>query len=353
MQLPIPAGGRELRRGDIVRIKSAPEILATLDAAGRLDGMPFMPEMLQHCGRSARVHRRADKTCDTIGPGEHRRLRRTVHLEGLRCGGEAHGGCQAACLMFWNEAWLERMPDLDGDPSAENAAGTAAVDSRPRGAANFTHDDLLAASRTNGRLPGEEPVYACQATELVRASTRMPWWDVRQYLRDVRSGNVGTVEVLLGIGRWLFVAVQQRLTGSTVPFVHGRLADTPREVIGLRAGDRVRVRTKEEIERTLDTRNRTRGLSFDSEMLRYCGQETRVLQRVTRIIDERTGRMRILQSDCLILDDAICTSAYHLFCPRSIYPFWREAWLTRVEGDDQDSDGAVANSGERSVGWSA
>ena len=42
------------------------EILRTLDADGRLEGVPFMPEMLRFCGREFRVRARAHKVCDTI-----------------------------------------------------------------------------------------------------------------------------------------------------------------------------------------------------------------------------------------------------------------------------------------------
>src|SRR5438094_248118 len=40
-----------LRAGEIVEIRSKEEILATLDEKGRLDGLPFMPEMLKYCGQ--------------------------------------------------------------------------------------------------------------------------------------------------------------------------------------------------------------------------------------------------------------------------------------------------------------
>ena len=33
---------------------------------GASDGLPFMPEMLEHCGRRLRVSRRAEKTCVEI-----------------------------------------------------------------------------------------------------------------------------------------------------------------------------------------------------------------------------------------------------------------------------------------------
>src|SRR4030095_15791040 len=86
-----------LRSGDWVEVGSAEEILATLDDQGRLDALPFMPEMLQYCGKRFRVFKSAHKTCDTIKTYHNRRMTKAVHLEGLRCDGEAHDGCQAGC----------------------------------------------------------------------------------------------------------------------------------------------------------------------------------------------------------------------------------------------------------------
>src|SRR6185295_20410431 len=53
----------QYRTGDWVQIKSAKEILATLDARGEVDGMPFMPEMLRFGGLRMRVGAVAHKTC--------------------------------------------------------------------------------------------------------------------------------------------------------------------------------------------------------------------------------------------------------------------------------------------------
>ena len=36
-----------------------------------------------------------------------RSMKNAVFLEGLRCDGSAHGGCQRGCLFFWKEAWLK------------------------------------------------------------------------------------------------------------------------------------------------------------------------------------------------------------------------------------------------------
>ena len=99
------------RPGDWVRVRSKEQILRTLDASSELDNLPFMPEMLRYCGKRFPVFASAHKTCDTVNKTGGRRMRNAVHLEGLRCDGAAHGGCQAQCLLFFKEAWLEPAPD--------------------------------------------------------------------------------------------------------------------------------------------------------------------------------------------------------------------------------------------------
>jgi hypothetical protein len=41
--------------------------------------------------------------------------------------------------------------------------------------------------------------------------------------------------------------------------------------------------------------------------------------------------MMQLKNPCIILEGVTCTSDYHRQCPRSIYAYWREIWLERVE----------------------
>ena len=319
-----------LRVGEIVEVRSEAEILATLDERGELESLPFMPEMLQFCGRRFRVDKLAAEAV------RHHRLDRHVpHAQcrapgGVRCDGQAHGGCQAGCLIYWKEAWLKRVPA--GEPE------------RARPAPGCTLATLTAATRrpADPAAPGEER-YACQATELLRAAPeRIPAWDARQYLQDVRSGNAGALATIRTLGIGLFNEYQdasRRLlprplrirAGRRYPFIEGRLQKTPVQTLGLQPGERVRVKSKEEIVATLDANNANRGMSFDGEMLRYCGQEARVLRRVERIIDEKSGRMLRFKNPCIVLDDVTCTGAYHRQCPRGIYPYWREIWLERVE----------------------
>jgi hypothetical protein len=115
------------RVGDWVEIRSREEILQTLDENGELDGMLFMPEMFQFCGRRYQVHKRAHKSCDytTPYPFRSRSIEKAVFLD-TRCDGSAHGGCQASCLIFWKEAWLK--PAAAAGRAANGASGTARND---------------------------------------------------------------------------------------------------------------------------------------------------------------------------------------------------------------------------------
>jgi hypothetical protein len=317
-----------LRIGELVEVRSQAEVLATLDERGELESLPFMPEMLQFCGRRFRVAKLALKLCDTITWTGMYRMRNAVHLEGTRCDGKAHGDCQAGCNIYWKEAWLRRVSDDEPDPAP-----------MPR----CTLELLSAATRKTdeGLDPGEER-YFCQATELLRAAPEpIPSWDGRQYVRDVRSGNTGAMAMAGTIAIGLFNEYQdasrRRLpaplrlrSGGRYPFIEGRLNKTPQEVLDLQPGELVRVKSLAEIVATLDANNANRGMSFDGEMVRYCGREFRVLRRVEQIIDEATGKMLRFKNPCVVLEDVTCVAAYHRRCPRGIYPYWREIWLERV-----------------------
>jgi len=349
--------------GDLVEIRSEQEILATLDEQGTVDGMPFMPEMLEYCGKRFRVEKRADKTCNTITVMESRRIHDAVHLEGLRCDGSAHGGCQALCFLFWKEAWLRRVKAGEAVSSPSPAPAVPAPSS-PR----FDRARLSECTRQPESLKNSEIAYRCQATDLLKASTPLPWWDVRQYLRDVWSGNVG-VSDLLKVALFRIFQKTIKITayraqirafnhfqswrgGTPYPYLWGTLDKTPHETLGLQPGDLVQVKSHAEILATLSTKNKNLGLHFDAEMVPYCGTVRRVRARVERIIDERSGRMIILPKECLILDGVICRAQYserRLFCPRSIYPYWREIWLKRAsQSPDADSVSVAARAVQNS-----
>lgn len=342
----------DLLSGEMVEVRSREEILSTLDANGRLEAMPFMPEMLQYCGKRFRVSKRADKTCDNIKDWSLRRVENAVHLTGVRCDGASHGSCDAGCLIFWNEKWLKRSDTdfLKASQISEQAPAALTsghlASAQPLACSERRLNEAVFQPDPSGT---DTPVYTCQATQLREFTSTLHWWDLRQYLRDIRSGNLrrefgdskserflesilGVIEVFRALVITTFNKFQGFRSGVQYPHIGGSLeSTTPGPELGLQPGEFVQVRSKEEILSTLDRRNKNRGLLFDSEMLRYCGGTFRVLKRVNQIVDERTGKMMKMKSSCIILEGVACVSDYHRFCPRAIYHYWREGWLRRVD----------------------
>jgi hypothetical protein len=341
----------KLRTGEWIEVRSKEEILRTLDRKGQLNGQPFMPQMFKYCGQRFQVFKRAHKTCDTVFPVRGRRVADSVHLE-TRCDGEAYGGCQAGCLIFWKEAWLKRV----GGPAGA-ADGINVSDARTRYSDyGCTEEEVLAGVYAPGQQDEPDPAYVCQATQLPYATTDLPWWDLRQYVEDFTSGNVGLWNIVkgsvyatysmlgnagLGLGRslrWIYDRFHPLWKGTLFPRSTGTIPlDQPTpsqsQPLNLQPGELVRVKPHAEILKTLNTENKNHGLYFDAEMVPFCGGTYRVLRRVTKILDEKTGRLARMKTSSIILEGVFCQSRYshcRMFCPRAIYSYWREIWLERV-----------------------
>jgi len=128
------------------------------------------------------------------------------------------------------------------------------------------------------------------------------------------------------------------LTGRESPYLFKKTKPcikTPSGRLDLKPGELVRIKSKSEIETTLDAKGLNRGLSFDpEEMAPYCGRVVRVKSSVTKILDEVSGKMVNMKQPCIILEGVYCNGEYtgcRLNCPRAIPCFWRELWLERVE----------------------
>jgi hypothetical protein len=314
-----------LRAGDWIAVKTAPEILATLDADGTLDGLPFMPEMLEFCGRGAQVLRPAEKSCVEMSFGDYAirefRGNDVVLLDLPRCTGANHDGCQRGCVFFWKTAWLRP------------AEGRSVVDEGARAESMSFHSRLRT---TNGTR------YVCQSTEMVKATEPLTRVRILQKcLADVRSGSRGLVEM----GRLVIRPIWRKATRWFAPApLTGTLTRTPAGQLNLQPGEWVQIKSKEEIQRTLDTRGRNRGLVCDHGMCSFSGGRFRVRNRLDKMISEPTGEMRRVEST-VILDGLSCL-CWNVVggCPRDDYMYWRELWLERVT---PAGDGGVTATAEQ------
>lgn len=318
-----PSNTRPLRPGDVVVVKSAAEILATLDDQASLDRLPFMPEMAQYAGKRFTVSRRVDKICDTIAYTGSRRMNSTVYLEDLRCDGSGHAGCQGGCKLYWKDAWLSRVTN-DAEPQTATEGDRVA--------------DLEHLAATGARTIREfsgvpTEVWRCQATEAIRATERLSGFDVRQYWRELTNGNYDPFKFLRVMARAVVVQVASRLGLVNNLPIRGSATPSDPPPLGLKPGDLVEVRSPSEIAETLNEEGLSRGLSFDREMLSFCGKQFRVKDRVERLVDDKTGRLLKINRDCIILEGGVCSGENSIscwFCPRQIYAYHREAWLRLV-----------------------
>jgi hypothetical protein len=226
---------------------------------------------------------------------------------------------------------------------------------QPNASAGCSEGDVWKATRVHEPSSEGKIRYTCQATELLNFTQPLRPWDARQYLEDRTSGNASLLEMIscfLYFGftygamakrrtlgrpsRWVYDKFQSLRNGIPFPRRVGKLGpgeDAPVNILNLKPGDLVRVKSYSKILDTIDAGNKNRGLFFDAEMVPYCGRVFRVRNRVEKFIDEKTGYMRRLKTAAVILEGVYCQSRYsenRLFCPRSIYSWWREIWLEKV-----------------------
>jgi hypothetical protein len=352
-----------LKVGDWVVVRSKEEILAALDANGRFEGMPFMPEMFQFCGRRLQVQKRVHKSCDytTPAPFQSRWVDTTVLLD-TRCDGSGHDGCQAGCTILWKEAWLTRVAGPDGGEQIASAASSAA--GRSPTAAGCSEHTVW--QLTHVTEPDGSRKYVCQMTALPEASTPLRWWDLRQYVEDYLSGNVPLRRLIsgaiysayfhlsqagIGIGRpmrALYDACRGLWRGSRFPRTVGVIPEgspTPISTLNLQPGELVRVKAHDDILQTITTGNLNRGMHWDAELVPYCGGTYKVLRRVNQLVDERTGKMVRMKTAGIVLDNVVCQARYsscRMHCPRAMYPYWREIWLERVAQNAGEAPAAAS-----------
>lgn len=307
----------KLRAGDWVEVKTPAEIAGTLDAQGTLDGLAFMPEMVEYCGCRFRVQRLAEKACIEF-PGGGYKIREfrgndVVLLEELRCSGASHDGCGRACMMFWKKAWLRKVGAAgEGQPVRRNS-----------------EQELRGRLRTT-TAPGR---YFCQSTELAKATQPMSRARIlAKCVFDVRSGSRTALEMVGLVLAPLWRKITQKIPRKRLA---GNLKRTPVGDLNLQPGELVTIRPAEDIAQTLDARGRNRGLICDYGMCQYSGGEYKVRNRLDRMISEATGEMRQVDGT-VILEDLHCLCWNVLGgCPRRDFMYWREVWLERAAESEE------------------
>lgn len=304
----------KLRPGDLVEVKTPEEILSTLDAAGTIGQLPFMPEMIEYCGKRFRVSRTVVKVCASgMKTGSTLRVLEkddVVVLDGLRCSGEHHDGCQKACTIFWRQAWLRKAEDEPVN-SGTNSADPSSL-------------------RARLKTKVGSSTYFCQASELLRATRELTTFErYTKWIAELRAGNCSVLEMARRFAIFLYWKLRRMLFGI---YAQGPNRATPTETLNLQAGEWVYVKPMSRIRETLDDKASNRGLWFSPNMRLLCDRTLRVERRIDKLIVDGSGEMRHLHNT-VFLQGSFCSCAHIAFggCSRAECVYWREIWLCRAK----------------------
>jgi hypothetical protein len=280
----------------LVRVKNYNEIRQSLDKDDSLYGLQFTHEMKKYCGTTQRILTEVTRV-KSDGRGYEKNigiLENVYMLDNVFCNGERHLNCTRQCKLLWHKNWL----------------------------------DFKNSSKTVEPLSNKSPLLIddptlCQASTIMNAATHFSnkfYHNLlnREYFSKVSVSGV-IKDILNGVSYIITTYIWSR---------KGSLRRTPSVSLGLKVGDRVRVRSFEEIKRTLDVYGRNRGLGFSAEMRKYCGQTLTVSYIMRNVISEYTGELK-QASNTVLLDGSICDGEYHSRCQRQCPHMWREIWLER------------------------
>ena len=223
----------ELRVGDLVEVLSAGEILAGSPTRPRARDSSFFhaPRCSSFVASACPCTEAAHKLCEIItGNGRMHWMNNAVHLVGASCTGLAHGGCQAACSLYWKEAGYGEYPvGAVRNPSLLSPLLARCASTRRQ-----------SNGRRRNNLTRMEPnASRCQATEILRAAPGTdPFLECTEpCLVDLRSGNASVLAVTKSLLFRLFniyQVLEPACSPATLALGKGRAE------MGFRQGSRVR-----------------------------------------------------------------------------------------------------------------
>lgn len=110
------------------------------------------------------------------------------------------------------------------------------------------------------------------------------------------------------------------------------MSGTSSQILKLKAGEWVWVRSKEEILATLDKNGSYEGLPFMPQMLRYCGQKLRVARRAHKFCGTQHPTVSGSMKDAVVIEDLRCDGQGYGGCEAGCLFIWKEVWLKRADG---------------------
>jgi hypothetical protein len=95
-----------------------------------------------------------------------------------------------------------------------------------------------------------------------------------------------------------------------------------------RGGDKIRIKSFEEILKTLDGKGTLDGLPFMPEMKQFCSRTFTVHKHAQHLCTE--GGNRFIK-DAVLLQNVRCDGIFHDDCKQFCMIMWKEAWLKKID----------------------
>jgi hypothetical protein len=146
----------------------------------------------------------------------------------------------------------------------------------------------------------------------------------------------GFSETVSGPYKWrgkmyVFSSMYMKTRQFIFRLTHRRDLTGNSEILNLKPGEWVEVRSFKEILGTFDGDRKSKGMAFMPEMEKFCGKRFKVLKKIEFLRLESTGEVRKLRSPTVLLDGVYCDGENYGKCGRSCFHLWREIWLKRIQ----------------------
>lgn len=127
--------------------------------------------------------------------------------------------------------------------------------------------------------------------------------------------------------------VHEIFNGRTIQLKNNQ--ESSIEILSLKPGEKIRIKSYDQIKRTLDNNGKYQGLAFTPAQIKYCGGTYIVLKRLEKAFDERRWKLFKVKNTVL-LEGVVCDGKGGIEkawdgCDRHCLLWWKEIWLERIK----------------------
>lgn len=292
--------------GDRVYVKSKDKILKLLSPDHKKDGCLFMDQMFSFCGQSYQVKKVVYHFFDEHRYKLYKTLMPLYILDDLRCnnvGESSQPKCNRSCYFLWHEGWIEDVASANPHETKKK------LPNKP-------------CDMAKEKIQPIKGIPFCQLTNIHDLAQKNSWFnDILQMCTKILRTGKRTLKFALN-------RVYRKLRPHTV-------TESQKEHISeyIQEGDIVRVKSRDEISRLLDDRDKYKRLLFIDEMYEFCDKEYKVLKLIDVFYDETQNKM-CRSKNVVILENVTCSGRQRLYrmkCDRNCFFFWHTAWLKKIQ----------------------